>query len=192
MLENIAKYNLILGSGSPRRFELLEQLKLPFQVIVSRAEEIYPPDLPIEEVPAYLSELKANDLKRLLTDDDLLITSDTLVFYNEEILGKPTDDYEAQLMLLKLSGNKHTVVTAITICVNNKMVTLSDSTEVYFSDISEEEANWYVSNCEVLDKAGAYGVQDWIGMCKIDKIEGSHYNIMGLPMHLLYRMLQDI
>lgn len=192
MLELPRNSELILGSGSPRRLELLKQLKIPFRIEVSDLDEKYPSDLPNEEIPGFLAELKATHLLERVSPNDILITCDTLVFNHSEVLGKPKDKDQAIEMLMSLSCKEHRVITAITMTYMNTMHTKSDCTTVFFEEIKEKEAVWYVDNFEVLDKAGAYGVQDWIGLCKVNKIIGSYYNIMGLPMHLLYKMLQKV
>ena len=182
---------LLLASQSPRRKELLEKLGYEFEVIKFSCDESFPSDLHSAEVAGYISEKKANfyqDLK----EDEVLITSDTVVVFNNEILGKPKDREEAFQMLQKLSGNTHEVFSGITIKSNKKTITKTDKALVTFADISEDEINYYINTGSPFDKAGGYGVQDWLGMAKISKIEGSYYTIMGLPTHLVYDELVQI
>jgi septum formation protein len=189
MLNHLSEYEIILGSGSPRRYELLKTLGLKFKVIKSNNDEIVPPELDLTKVPEYLALEKANDLKLLIPYDAILITADTIVIKDNIILGKPLDQAEAINMVLTLADDVHEVITGVSISQNDYNVSFSDSTMVYFAPISREEAEYYVLNNNVLDKAGAYGIQDWVGLVKIDKIIGSYYNVMGLPIHKVYREL---
>ncbi len=189
---NLSNYKIVLGSGSPRRQELIEHLKLPYTVRVSDVEEIIPPNMNPSAVPVYLSELKSNHLALTMNDDELIITADTIVILDDEILGKPNDRADAYRMIKLMSGRSHLVVTGITIKTSNIQVSKSNQSEVTFLEISDDEIYWYIDNFNPMDKAGAYGIQDWIGSCKISNISGSYYNIMGLPMHLLYGMLEEL
>jgi septum formation protein len=181
---------IILGSGSPRRKELLQSLGYNFQVVSIDCEEIYPENLEVPKIAEYLSELKANSYTELISDE-ILITADTVVAINNEILGKPKSASEAKEMLQKLSGKTHEVYTAFTLKNAQKLVSKTDVASVEISELSEEEIDFYIKNYQPFDKAGSYGIQEWLGMAKVTKISGSYYTIMGLPTHLLYASLKD-
>lgn len=190
MLDNLRKYKILLGSKSPRRRELLSDLRIPFTVITLGAQdESYPKDLPVLDVPQYLSAQKAQAFSAILKPDELLITADTLVICEDKILGKPADHKEAFEMLSMLSGKTHKVVTGVAITTTEKKVTFSVSTDVTFSSLTPDEINYYIDTFAPFDKAGAYGIQEWIGCIAVERIEGSFYNVMGLPVHQLYRQL---
>lgn len=192
ILENLKKYKILLASKSPRRNELLSELRLPFTTISKGGiDESYPDNLPAEDVPLFLSCKKADAYTGLLHQEDLLITADTVVICDGRIFGKPYDAEDAKRMLKELSGKVHTVVTGVTLSSIDKRVTFSTTTKVKFADISDEEIEYYINNCQVLDKAGAYGIQDWIGCVAVEWIEGSFYNVMGLPVHRLYKELRN-
>ena len=182
---------ILLASKSPRRKELLESLGYEFEVVSIDCDEKYPSDLKAEDVPSFLSELKASHFREIV-EDEVLITSDTVVILEHEILGKPQDFDDAKAMLRKLSGKTHQVITAVTIKSRNSSVTKSDVAEVEFTAISDDEMEYYLENFRPYDKAGSYGVQEWIGMAKIKNINGSYYTIMGLPTHLVYEELKKI
>ncbi len=189
-LKNLQKYNLILASGSPRRQMLLDGLDLSFEIKVKSIKEIYPPDLSINEVPEYLSKLKVNAYNvENLKDNDILITADTIVVLKGKIIGKPKSKTDAKEILQKLSGNKHTVITGVCLTSNKRQRVFSSSSRVYFREISTQDIDYYVEEYNPIDKAGAYGIQEWIGYIAIEKIEGSFYNVMGLPTQLLYEEL---
>ena len=189
MLDNLKKYNIILASGSPRRKELLEGLGVDFRVgVVNGIEETYPHDLPVAEIPVYLSRLKAHAYQA--NANDLIITADTVVILNGKVIGKPHDEAEAKRMLSELSGNVHTVVTGVTVFTADRVESLSCSSEVEFAPLSDEEIDYYVENYRPLDKAGSYGIQEWIGYMGIKGIKGSFYNVMGLPVQRLYALLK--
>ncbi|SFI29782.1 Maf family nucleotide pyrophosphatase [Halpernia frigidisoli] len=181
---------LLLASESPRRKELLANLGYDFETVKLNCEEIYPEDLECEKVAAYLSELKSASFREL-KEDEILLTADTIVVINDEILGKPKNLKGAKNMLQKLSGTVHEVFTAVTLKTQNEMITKTDVAKVYLNNLNSTEIEFYINNFKVLDKAGSYGVQDWLGMAKIKKIEGSFYTIMGFPTHLIYEMLQN-
>lgn len=183
-------YKLILASASPRRRQLLEDAGFRFEIRLKESEEIWPESLLPEEVPVYLSQLKARAFKDELKADELLITADTVVCIGGEILGKPADREGAIQMLRRLSGNRHTVVTGVSLTTAVRQQTFSVRTEVYFKELTEEEIIYYVDTYRPLDKAGAYGIQEWIGYIGITRIEGSFYNVMGLPVQRLYEELQ--
>ncbi|MBF8457945.1 septum formation protein Maf [Kaistella sp. G5-32] len=181
---------ILLASNSPRRKELLENLGFTFEVVSIDCEEIYPQNLAVEEVAEYLSELKANAF-RDLEKDEILITADTIVALENEILGKPKDEAEAREMLRKLSGKTHQVYTGFTIRSLEKNISKTDVASVEIGDLTDTEIDFYIKNYKPFDKAGSYGVQEWLGMAKIKKIEGSYYTIMGFPTHLVYSVLKD-
>ena len=181
---------LILASKSPRRRELLKMLDLEFKIMdLPGVEETYPSDLPAEKVPEFLSKIKAEAYTSYLNDEDILITADTVVIIDNEIIGKPKDLEDAKKMLSKLSGKQHRVVTGVSLTSTKKSVTFSSVTDVKFAHLSVEDIDFYVEKYKPLDKAGAYGIQEWIGAVGIEGIVGSFYNVMGLPIHALYKQL---
>lgn len=181
---------LLLASQSPRRKLLLEEMEIPFKTVKIECEEIIPSHICPENAAGYLSELKASSFLGL-NADEILLTADTVVVHNNEFLGKPKSGDEAAEMLRKLSGSHHEVYTAFTLKTKQSDFTQTDVATVFFSEINEDEIQNYIRKCQPLDKAGAYGIQEWMGMAKIKKIEGSYYTIMGLPTHLLYEALQE-
>ncbi len=191
MLQDILKeYNVILASQSPRRQELIKGLDINFNIDVRSVEESYSNDLKREEITNYLAKLKASafdDLK----DKDILITSDTIVWFEDKPLEKPSSIEEANLMLENLSGKKHEVFTSICLTSSQHQIVDYDLTNVYFKDLSSEEIKYYIDNYKPFDKAGSYGIQEWLGYIGVKKIEGSFVNVMGLPTHLLYGMLNE-
>jgi septum formation protein len=191
MLDNLKDYKIILASKSPRRKQLLEGLNLPFEVIVCEVDEVFPEGLSMEEIPVYLAKLKAEPFLKEHKDKILVITADTIVWIDGEVLGKPFDHQHATGMLRKLSGRKHVVVTGVCLTSKEKQVAFSSVTDVYFKEISCEEIEYYLDMYHPYDKAGAYGVQEWIGYIAIDRIEGSYFNVMGLPVQRLYEELRS-
>lgn len=193
MFENLLQYEVILGSQSPRRQQLLSQLGLTFSIQSYPTNETFPNDLVPKAVPEYLAQKKANTIiqqifKKLTTQ--LLITSDTVVILEEKILNKPSNEIEAQIMLQSLSGKTHQVVSGVCLKTENKEVCFSETTHVYFKDLTIEEINYYIKHYQPFDKAGAYGIQEWIGMIGVEKIEGDFYNVMGLPVRKLFEKLK--
>jgi len=182
---------ILLASQSPRRKELLSSLGFDFEVVKIDCEEILPEHIEIGEAAAYLSELKA-DAFRKLEADEVLITADTVVAIENQILGKPRDEEDAKNMLQQLSGKTHQVFTGISIKTLDKTITETDVADVEFDEISDEEIDFYIKNYKPFDKAGSYGIQEWLGMAKIKKMTGSFYTIMGLPTHLVYKILNKI
>lgn len=181
---------VILGSNSPRRKELLAGLDIDFEVDTeNNFEETYSPDIPHESIPEILSEGKSHGFHRELADDEILITSDTLVLCGDRVMGKPHSREEAYDMLRFLSGREHKVITAVTIRDRQTTSTSSDTAIVHFKELSDNEIYYYIDKFKPFDKAGAYGIQEWIGYIGIDKIEGSYFTIMGLPVHLVYQEL---
>lgn len=189
-LENLNKYNIILASASPRRRQLLEQLGIDFTVkVIAGLDESYPAGLAWQEIPEYLSRKKAEGHTSLLSPDTMIITADTLVMLDGKPLGKPADAAEARRMLRNLSGRSHFVITGVTILTMEKSTSFSTTTEVFFDTLSDDEIDFYITRFKPMDKAGAYGIQEWIGAAGIRRIEGSYYNVMGLPLHSLYTAL---
>ncbi len=188
------KYKLVLGSQSPRRYELLSGLDVDFVVRTPlHSDENYPLTLAASEVPLFLAKQKSLALMNTLTTDELLLTADTVVVLeNGEILGKPSDRSEAMQMLQRLSGGRHTVISGVAFSLYDG-IHFADaiSSEVYFATLSNDEIAYYLDHYHPYDKAGAYGIQEWIGYIGITKIEGSFYNVMGLPIQLIYKTLRD-
>ncbi|SDI68125.1 Maf family protein [Chryseobacterium jejuense] len=182
---------LLLASQSPRRKELLSSLGFEFEVVKIDCEEIIPDSIEIENAAAYLSELKANAF-RALTDDEVLLTADTVVAIDGQILGKPKDEADAHNMLRSLSGRTHQVYTGITIKTADKIYTETDVADVILDELTDEEIQYYIQKYKPFDKAGSYGIQEWMGMAKIKSMTGSFYTIMGLPTHLVYKILKEI
>jgi septum formation protein len=185
--------NIILGSQSPRRRELLAGLDIPFTCVTIDADESYPAELQAADIPIYISRAKARAYASKLREDDLLITSDTIVWLNGEMLGKPRDEDDAKDMLTRLSGQTHEVYTAVCFAdKNGELETLVDCTKVTFKNLSEDEINYYVTKYSPLDKAGAYGVQEWIGYVGVTRMEGSYFNVMGFPISRVYETLRRL
>ena len=192
ILKNLEKYQILLGSKSPRRRELLQMLRIPFTVVnITGVEETYPEALPPCEVPQYLSGIKADAYLRRLKNDELIITADTLVILDDKIYGKPSSIDHAVEMLLELSDHTHQVVTGVTIASHRQRTSFTTVTDVTFGHLSPEEARYYADSFSPLDKAGAYGIQEWIGGVAVEEIRGSFYNVMGLPVHRLYQHLKS-
>ena len=187
LLDDLKRYNVILASNSPRRRELLADLGIDFQVkTLKGVDESYPHDLPVLEIAEYISRKKAHAYKSQMSADQLIITADTVVILGDEVLGKPADDADARRMLRELSGKTHKVVTGVTIATTCNIKSFSAVTDVEFAPLSDEDINYYVDHFRPLDKAGAYGIQEWIGCMGVRHISGSFYNVMGLPLHRLY------
>lgn len=189
MLTNLDKYEIILASQSPRRQELFGGLNLPFKVQTIDVEEVYSESLKGEEIPVFLAEKKANAYS--LNENSLLITADTIVWHNNKVFGKPADRDEAKQMLQSLSGETHEVITGVCIRSQHRQKTFSVISKVRFTTLSEQEIEFYIDKYKPYDKAGGYGVQEWIGYVGVEYIEGSYYNIMGLPIQRLYSELKN-
>lgn len=181
---------ILLASNSPRRKELLSSLGYEFDVVKIDCDEVYPQNLKVEEIAAYLSELKSRAFENL-AKDEVLITADTIVAFGNEVLGKPKNKEEGKAMLQNLSGKTHQVYTGITLRNSEKMISKTDVSSVEIDHLTEEEINFYLENYRPFDKAGSYGIQEWFGMAKVKNISGSFYSIMGLPTHLIYSLLKD-
>ncbi len=179
---------LIVASSSPRRQYLMKEAGFSFTTEKPDVDESFPHDLPVDQVAKYLAEKKA-EYFRLTMKDEIVLTADTVVILKNRILNKPQDQKEAVQMLSDLSGNIHTVMTGVCILSKEKEISFDDTTEVTFASLTPEEISFYVNQYKPYDKAGAYGAQDWIGMVAIEKIEGSYFNVMGLPIHKVYQHL---
>ncbi len=189
--EKLRPYRLLLASQSPRRRELIAGSGIPFTLTAKYdCEECYPATLATEEVPAYLSRLKSEAYPEALAENDILLTADTVVILEGEVLGKPKDRTDAILMLGRLAGNRHTVITGVTLRTATRTETFSARSDVWFRALTEEEITYYVDTCKPFDKAGSYGIQEWIGYVGIERIDGSFYNVMGLPIQRLYLELE--
>ena len=189
--EKLAPYTIILASGSPRRQQFFKDLDIPFRIELREIEEVYPLALKGEQITDYLADLKSKAFEPI-KDKELLITSDTIVWCDDQALGKPKTAKEAYEMLRKLSGKKHQVMTSVSIKSSSFQIITNDITNVYFKKLSSEEIEYYVKTYKPFDKAGAYGIQEWIGFIGIDKIEGSYFNVVGLPVHKLYEELMNL
>lgn len=185
-------YKFILASKSPRRQELLKSLGIDFEVKLKEVEETYPNHLKQSEIPVYLAELKAKAFQSDLKENEVLITADTVVYLEDKVLGKPQNYEDAFQMLSELSNKEHQVITGVTLTTMDKMTSFYASTKVQFKALSNDEINYYVETYKPFDKAGAYGIQEWIGTIGIDHIEGSFYNVMGLPIQKLYEEIQKL
>ena len=191
MLDNLKKYNIVLASKSPRRQELMKGIGLEFSVITKDVDESYPSNMSVYDVAPFLSLKKAkafNDEE--LPENYMVITADTVVIVDDMILGKPKDEADARGMLGRISGKKHSVITGVTIRTNDKVKTFSVVSKVSFETLDQEEIDYYVNNFRPYDKAGAYGIQEWIGYIGVNHVEGSYFNVMGLPTQKLYKMLK--
>lgn len=189
--DKLKPYRLILASGSPRRRELMEGCGLPFELAPKfDCEEVYPADLEAEAVPLYLSRLKSESYPTQLSPGEILLTADTVVVLNSRVLGKPAGRDEAAAMLRDLSGKAHTVVTGVTLRTVERMHTFDAHSRVWFRALSDEEIAYYLDKYRPYDKAGSYGIQEWIGYAAIERIEGSFYNVMGLPIQKVYTELE--
>lgn len=189
--EKLSRYNIILGSASPRRQLFFNELHIDFTIQVKEVDEVYPAELQGSEITDYLADLKSKAFTNL-KENDLVVTSDTIVWLENKALEKPNNEAEAFTMLKKMSGKKHEVITSISLKSVHFQKIINDTTQVFFKELSEEEINYYIKNYQPFDKAGGYGIQEWIGFIAIEKIEGSYFNVMGLPVHKLYKELQNL
>lgn len=193
MLKNkLRNYSLILASGSPRRQQFFKDLDLDFEIRLKEIEEVYPIELKREQITNYLAELKANAFEGELKPHEVLITSDTIVWHKNNALGKPKTEQDAFEILKSLSNNTHEVITSVCFKYNNTSTIIHDITKVTFKALSELEISYYIENYKPFDKAGAYGIQEWIGFIAVSKIEGSYANVMGLPTDKVYDFLSKM
>lgn len=190
-MDNLKKYHVVLASNSPRRRELLAGLGIDYEVMVlPDVEESYPSNLPVEEIPVYIAKEKAAAYRQVMSDRDLIITADTVVVVGSQVLGKPATLDEARRMLHILSGRTHQVMTGVCLTTSLRQKAFVVSTDVTFKTLSDEEIDYYVDHYRPLDKAGAYGVQEWIGYIGVTGLHGSYFNVMGLPVQRIYQELQ--
>ncbi|MFV5701218.1 Maf-like protein [Flavobacterium sp. XS2P12] len=193
MLRNkLKKYTLILASGSPRRQQFFKDLDLDFEIRLKEIEEVYPPELEAAQITNYLAELKASAFEGELQTNEILITSDTIVWHNNKALGKPKDEQNAFEILKSLSNSTHEVITSVCFKTNEKVDLLHEITKVTFNELSDESIRYYLENYKPFDKAGAYGIQEWIGFIGVSKIEGSYANVMGMPTDKVYEYLSKL
>ncbi|GHV56087.1 Maf-like protein [Bacteroidia bacterium] len=192
MLENLSDYKIVLGSNSPRRKELLSGLDIPYKVItLPDIDESYPDNLWKEEIPVYIARIKAEAYQTMMDDDTFLITADTIVWLNGQVYGKPKDEADAKAMLYALCGQTHEVITGVCLTTREKQQCFYAVSSVKFAVLDENEIEYYVRKYMPYDKAGAYGVQEWIGYIGVESLTGSFYNVMGLPVRLLYKQLKE-
>ncbi len=193
MRTGILDWKILLASQSPRRRDLIQGLNLPVEIVqIPETDESFPEDMDPMNVPVFLAKKKAQEYKGNLKKNEVLLTADTIVLCNNRIINKPKDRMDAIDMLKGLAGNSHTVITGVCLKLLNEETTFYSTTEVYFSHLSEEEIIYYVDQYKPYDKAGAYGIQEWIGYIGVEKIEGSFFNVMGLPLHRLYEELKKL
>ncbi len=193
MLDNLKKYNVVLASNSPRRKELLSGLGIEYKVkTMPDIDESFPSELKAQEIPAFIAKEKANAYKQTMGNDELIITADTIVWIDEQVLGKPNDRDDAIEMLKKLSGRSHQVITSVCLTTLEWQNSFTATTDVTFAMLTDEEIVYYVDKYAPMDKAGAYGVQEWIGFIGVESISGSYFNVMGLPIQRLYGELKNL
>ena len=188
----LAQYRIILASGSPRRQAFLKELNIPYSIILFDVEETYPNHLKREEISEYIAIQKAKPFDKIIQKQDLIITSDTIVWHEGVALGKPKDEKEAFEVLKSLSGKMHEVISTVCIKTTDKTKIITDTTKVYFSALTDEEIIFYIENHKPFDKAGSYGIQEWIGYIGVEKIEGSYFNVMGFPTNKFYNYLKEL
>lgn len=190
--EKFKNHRIVLASGSPRRQQFLKELDVAFEIQLKDIEELYPEHLQAEEITNFLAKLKASAFVSELNENDILITSDTIVWLNNKALGKPKDFEDAFEMLTEMAGTTHKVITSVCIKTTNKEVVFHEETLVTFTKLSADQINYYLKNYKPFDKAGSYGIQEWIGLVAIEKIEGSYANVVGLPTHKLYEEMMKL
>lgn len=193
MLDNIKNYKVVLASASPRRRELMGGLDIPFVVqTLPDVDETFPKNLSGDEIPLYISKKKADAYRPMMKEDELIITADTIVWLDGKALGKPLDEEDARRMLRNMSGKRHSVFTGVTITTVKEQCSFVAQSNVSFALLNEEEIDYYIKKYKPMDKAGAYGAQEWIGYIGMENIEGSYFNVMGLPVQRLYNELKKI
>jgi len=190
--EKLKDYTIILASGSPRRQEYFKQLGLDFEIRLKEVEEIYPPNLKSNQITDFLSELKGKAFESQIKEKEVLITSDTIVWHKNQALGKPKNKQEAYAMLKSLSDQWHEVITSVCFNTKGSQKTESCITKVKFKRLESSEIEYYIEHFKPFDKAGAYGIQDWIGLIAIEEVQGSYTNVVGLPTHLVYKMFDEL
>jgi len=190
IIDNLNTYRIILASRSPRRQQLLRELGLKFDVVIKEYAETYPESLVGEEIAKYVAHQKAVSFKNEISDNEIVITADTIVWCNNKVLGKPLNSDDAIRILKEISGNAHEVITGVCLFSSFKEKIFSVSTKVTFDTLSGEEISYYIDKFKPYDKAGAYGIQEWIGIAACSHIEGSYFNVVGLPVQRLYKELQ--
>ena len=191
LFSNINKYQIILASDSPRRKDLLKKINISFRTISPQVEESFPSNLKGSEISDYLAKLKADSFKSKLNKNEIVITADTIVWFKNEYIGKPKSIDETFQILRKMSNNFHTVITSVGITGFNRQIIFNEKSFVYFRELEDSEIDNYVKNFDTLDKAGGYGIQDWIGFVGVDKIEGSYTNIMGFPLSKFIKKINE-
>ena len=190
MFENLEKYHIILASNSPRRRELLGGLGISFEVkVLPDIEENYPVGLSVAQIAEYIAKEKADAYRKMMAPNDLIITADTIVVADDEVMGKPVDAVDAQRMLRKLSGKAHQVITGVCLMTTERQCVFSVTTDVTFKQLTDEEIDYYIKTYRPFDKAGAYGIQEWIGYVGVTGLNGSYFNVMGLPVQRIYQEL---
>ena len=190
MFENLEKYHIILASNSPRRRELLGGLGISFEVkVLPDIEENYPEGLSVAQIAEYIAKEKADAYRKMMAPNDLIITADTIVVADDEVMGKPVDAVDAQRMLRKLSGKAHQVITGVCLMITDRQRVFSVTTDVTFKQLTDEEIDYYIKTYRPFDKAGAYGIQEWIGYVGVTGLNGSYFNVMGLPVQRIYQEL---
>lgn len=190
--QKLANYSIILASGSPRRQQFFKDLDLDFEIRLKDVEEIYPPELKAEEITNYLAELKANAFEGEINDNEILITSDTIVWHKDKALGKPKDEQDAFAILKSLSNATHEVITSVCFKTKNKTELISEITKVTFNPLTDAVIDYYLEHYKPYDKAGAYGIQEWIGFIGVAKVEGSYTNVMGMPTDKVFEYLNNL
>jgi len=190
-IDNLNNYKIILASRSPRRQELMSELGLKFEIVTRDYDESFPDGLSGNEIALYVAKAKASVFKNEVAENEIVIAADTIVWCNNEVLGKPVDKTDAIRILKEISGNTHEVITGVSLLSSKKQITFSVATKVTFEVLSDEEIDYYIDNYNPYDKAGAYGIQEWIGITACSRIEGSYFNVVGLPVQRLYKELQE-
>jgi len=190
-IDNLNNFKIILASRSPRRQELMSELGIKFKIVTRDYDESFPDGLSGNEIALYVAKAKASVFKNEVAENEIVIAADTIVWCNNEVLGKPVDKADAIRILKEISGNTHEVITGVSLLSSKKQITFSVATKVTFEVLSDEEIDYYIDNYNPYDKAGAYGIQEWIGITACSRIEGSYFNVVGLPVQRLYKELQE-